>query len=119
MNEIDRIIKEYSPSNVHSKFAVGRYRITDDEKRAEDIRIVKITPSFITFNIVEYHGWDYSLYDVKFNRKIHTNSRGVEYIKPIYYVWNTIFRPTAQELDSDSGFDVLFIEADELKPYNI
>jgi len=100
-----------------SKFVVGRYRLTDDETRAEDIQIIKITPSFITFHIVEYHGYSYSLYDVKFKRKIHTDEFGNEYIKPIYYKWNTLFTPSSKELDSDCGFDDLQINADELKIY--
>jgi len=96
------------------KFVVGQYRITDDETRAEDIRIIKINQQFITFHIVEYHGWLYSLYDIKFRRKIHTDKYGNEYIKPIYYVWNTIFKPSAKQLDSDSGFDVFLCNAEEL-----
>tara|TARA_R110002012_G_scaffold313419_2_gene525008 strand:- start:122 stop:454 length:333 start_codon:yes stop_codon:yes gene_type:complete len=100
-----------------SKFAVGRYRLCESETRAEDIRIIKITPSFITFHIVEYHGYTYSLYDVIVRRKIHTDKYGNEYINVFYYRWNAIFKPTAQELDMDCKFDALSINADDLKPY--
>lgn len=108
--DCEYIYKEYV------KFAVGKYRITDNETRAEDIRIIKITPSRAIIHIVEYHGSNYSLYDTTISRKIFTNNtNGNEYINPIYYVWNTIFKPSSQQLDSDSGFDVLLLRADELK----
>ena len=97
------------------KFKIGRYRISDDEARIEEIRITKITPSFITFFIKEYHGVYYSLYDVEVKRKIRTNEYGNEYIPPLYYVWNTIFTPSATKLNSDFGFDVLHLEAEDLK----
>jgi hypothetical protein len=98
------------------KFAIGNYRITDDETRAEDIRIIKITPSRVVIHIVEYHGSNYSLHDKTISRKIFTNNTdGNEYINTIYYYGNEIFNPSSQQLDSDSGFDCLFLRANELK----
>ena len=98
-----------------SKFKVGIYRFAEtDTNRAEEIRVVKITPHYVYFHIVVYHGCSYSLYDVKFRRKIITNAWGGESVKQFYYAWNTIFTPTAQQLNCDSGFDTLVIDANEL-----
>ena len=96
-----------------AKFDIGRYCLCD-EKNTDEILITKITPTYITLHIKTHHGFLYSLDDVKLRRKIFTDEYGYEYIKPIYFVWNTIFTPTAQEKDSDSGFDVLYLQAEHL-----
>ena len=98
-----------------SKFKIGKFRFEDtDPDKAEEIHITKITPQYVFFHIVDYHGCNYSLDDVKFRRKIFTDEYGGQEIKRFYYVWNTIFTPTARQLDSDSGFDTLLIYAMDL-----
>ena len=98
-----------------SKFKIGKFRFEDtDPDKAEEIHITKITPHFVFFHIVVYHGCYYSLDDVKFKRKIFTDEYGNQETKQFYYAWNTIFRPTARQLDSDSGFDNLSIDAMDL-----
>jgi hypothetical protein len=94
------------------KFAIGCYSLEDDENNT-DIRITKITPTYVSLHIIQYNGTSYSLDNVKLRRKIY-NDGYTEYIKPIYYVWNTILNLTAKQKDSDCGFDVLHIHADDL-----
>ena len=108
-----------------SKFKIGRYGIdikqpTDTHDiwitkiTIDDIKITKTTPRYITLHIKTHHGLLYSLDDVKLRRKIYTDEYDNEYLKPIYFVWNTIINPTTKQIDSDSGFDILHLQADDL-----
>ena len=103
------IMENYIPE----EFKIGRYKKDDMSNGGGDIRITKIKNGFVWIDIKSYHGCSYSLYNVKVRRKIFRDKYGNEYIKPLYYVWNTIFKPSAQQLDSDSGFDILHIRMDD------
>jgi len=96
-------------NHIPREFKIGRYKITDMSADGGVILITKIKNGFVWFDIKSYDGWSYSLYNVKVRRKIFRDKYGDEYIKPLHYVWNTIFTPSARQIDSESGFDRLDI----------
>jgi len=105
----------YTPPPIKSSFGVGRFKL-DGESDTNDIRITKINNGYISVDVKYYLGsWSRQLENVKFRRKIFLDDYGVEYIKPIYFSWNTILNLTAQEKDSDSGFDILNITSNGLE----
>ena len=82
---------------------IGEYVLLHYEQKSV-IHIVKRTKFYITLHIELYHGYSYTLEDVYVRKKIFIDVNNDEYIKPIYYTWNTIFIPSENynELRYDS-----------------
>tara|TARA_R110000796_G_scaffold38149_1_gene96218 strand:- start:267 stop:557 length:291 start_codon:yes stop_codon:yes gene_type:complete len=92
-------------TTVTKKFKVGGF---DNN----NIFITKIQNGYIWVYVKYFGSIKRELNDVKFRRKIFVDKNGVEYIKPIYHDWGQIFKPSARQIDSDDGFDMLEISAE-------
>ena len=99
---------------MNSIFKVGEYKLKNKQDFSH-ICITKRTKNYIHLNIKIYHGYHYSIYDVNVRKKIFIDGNNNEYIKTIYYTWNTIFIPSKLVLDSESGFDILKLNSTELE----
>lgn len=107
--------------NIDTHFKVGNFEYDPNKKLGREdfgnwrfgsfrIDVLKRTKQMLYLNIHYYNGHLFDLEDVKITRKIYKDDNE-EYIKTIYYTWNTPCNPSFEQ---SWRYDTLNIYATKL-----
>ena len=105
-------------------FKVGNFQYNPNKNRTLEnyswtsggysIQVLKRTNKMLYLRIGYYNGFYYDLEDISLTRKIYKDDDGEEYLKTIWFNWNTpqkqsercdCFRITAKHLNSNEVID--------------